>query len=103
MSLLDRPSPTASCGGRCGDCAAGGAADEDGRIRGAPLALWSALVFLLPLAGLAGGAALAGGTGARAVAGALAGGAAGVALARLAVWWRSPATVPNSRPRNPVP
>lgn len=56
---------------------------DAGLLHGAALAWRSAVVFLLPLAGLAAGAALAGGTGLRAVGGAALGGAVTVAGARL--------------------
>lgn len=51
-------------------------------MQGAPLALWSAAVFLWPLAGMALGAALAGPGGARQVGGAFAGGAVCALIAR---------------------
>lgn len=83
MNLLDSASSARGCDGRCPTCAAGTAPRDAGLLQGAALVWRSAVVFLLPLAGLAAGAALAGGTGPRAVGGAALGGAVAVVAARL--------------------
>lgn len=83
MSVLDSTPSAGGCDGRCAACAVSREPQGDNLWEGPSLVWRSAVVFLLPLAGLAAGAALAGGAGLRAVGGAAAGGVVAVALARV--------------------
>ena len=85
------------CDERCAECSAGSGHGERSELEGARLAGWAAAVFLLPIITAALGAVWAGGTGARALVGAVAGGIMGAASVSVALAWS------RRRERSPRP